>query len=69
MCDALNMNDGRLFPDADAQPVTSARHTPAGESHYLTRIIAKFRAGLRSHVPLGYEDEAGSHLGIMSSEE
>jgi hypothetical protein len=34
-----------------------------------TGIIAKFRAAIRSLVPLGYEDEAGFHVGVMSSEE
>jgi hypothetical protein len=67
--DALNMCDGCQFPDADARRDTSARHAQAGEFPYLAGIIAKFRAAFRSRVPLGYEDETGFHLGVMSSEE
>lgn len=32
-------------------------------------IIAKLRNLLESHVPLGYQDEAGFHLGVKKSRE
>jgi hypothetical protein len=44
-------------------------HVQSGKIGHWDGIIAKFLVTIRSHVPLGYEDETGFHVGIMSPEE
>ncbi len=35
----------------------------------LVGIIAKLRALIKDHVPLGYQDETGFHFGVQQSHE
>ncbi|HLX72669.1 MAG TPA: hypothetical protein VKV04_23855 [Verrucomicrobiae bacterium] len=35
----------------------------------LVGIVAKLRAALKSHIPLGYQDESGFHFGVQQSHE
>ena len=63
------MTDGHRFSDRTSQRDDDAEHAPASQLRYVTRIIAKLRAALKSRVPLGYEDETGFHTGAIPSEE
>jgi hypothetical protein len=68
------MTDGYQSADGDVQenePTSSddkSGYVKPGNISYWNGIIAKFLTTLRSHVPLGYEDETGFHTGIMSPE-
>jgi hypothetical protein len=62
------MSDGYQFQDGKVRPDGDTGHGQAEECGSLAGIIAKFRAAIRSRVPLGYEDETGFHVGIMSPE-
>jgi hypothetical protein len=62
------MTDGYQFRDRKVRPDGDTGHAPTEEFGSLAGIIAKFRAAIRSRVPLGYEDETGFHVGIMSPE-
>jgi hypothetical protein len=68
------MTDGYQSSDGDVQEnkPTSSDGRPgqveSGKISYWNGIIAKFLTTLRSHVPLGYEDETGFHTGNMSPE-
>ena len=35
----------------------------------LVGILAKLRATLNTHIPLGYQDEAGFHFGVQDARE
>ncbi|MGD0087065.1 MAG: hypothetical protein ABSC24_08045 [Verrucomicrobiota bacterium] len=68
------MTDGYQSLDGDVQengPTSSggrSGHVESGKIGHWNGIIAEFLTTLRSHVPLGYEDETGFHTGIMSPE-
>jgi hypothetical protein len=38
------------------------------EAGFPVRIIAKLRAAIASHVPLGYENETGFHHGVKAGD-
>jgi hypothetical protein len=64
------MTDGYQSSDGDVQRARpfscggKRGHVESGEIGHWNGIIAKFLAVLRSHVPLGYEDETGFHTGM-----
>jgi hypothetical protein len=35
----------------------------------LVGIVAKLRAAMKTHIPLGYQDETGFHYGVQRSHE
>ncbi len=35
----------------------------------LVGILAKLRAAMKTHIPLGYQDETGFHYGVQRSHE
>lgn len=55
--------------DSNVHGDGNAGHAQALGDGYLEGIFSKFRAVLQSCIPLGYEDETGFHVGVMSSEE
>jgi hypothetical protein len=64
------MTDDYQSSDRNVQrdgPLSGSGDPGEGFLH-LAGIIAKFRAAIWSHVPLGYEDETGFHVGVMSPE-
>jgi hypothetical protein len=68
------MTDGHRSSDEDVQEngATSSDgksgQVESGEIGRWKGILSKFLATIRSHVPLGYEDETGFHTGIVSPE-
>jgi hypothetical protein len=63
------MIDGHRSSDRTGQGDDHADRSLASQLSYLTGIIAKLRAALKSRIPLGYEDDTGFHIGATSSEE
>ena len=35
----------------------------------LIGMVAKLRAAMKTHIPLGYQDETGFHFGVQRSHE
>jgi hypothetical protein len=67
------MTDDYQSPDRDVQRDESLScgdtgRVESGEIERWNGIFAKFLAVIRSCVPLGYEDETGFHVGVMSPE-
>jgi hypothetical protein len=63
------MTDGYHLLDRNAQQDREVGHIQPEKFGYLGGIIEKFRAAFQSRIPLGYEDETGFHIGVMSPEE
>jgi len=55
-------------PAMPLQSDTNAVHTAWREAWLPARIIAKLRAAIPSHVPVGYEDETGFHYGANAGD-
>ncbi len=68
------MTDGYQSSDEDVQeyePTSSdgkSGQVASGEIGRWNGILSKLLTTIRSHVPLGYEDETGFHTGIVSPE-
>ena len=68
MADENQSSDRNVQRDESLSCGGDPGHVESGEIGYRDGIIAMLLAAIRSHVPLGYEDETGFHVGVMSPE-
>lgn len=68
MANGYQSSDGDVQEDGPTSGDGKPGHPVSGEISRWNGIISKFLTTIRSHVPLGYEDETGFHTGIMSPE-
>ena len=68
MTDAYQSSGGDVQENKPTSSDDKFGYVESGKISYWNGIITKFLTILRSHVPLGYEDETGFHTGNMSPE-
>jgi len=68
MTDGYQSSDGDVQGNGPASSDDKSWQVESGEVGHWNGIIGELLTTLRSHVPLGYEDETGFHTGIMSPE-
>jgi hypothetical protein len=68
MATGYQSSDGDVQRDGPASSGGDPGQVKSVGIRHWNEIIARFLALIRSHVPLGYEDETGFHVGIMSPE-
>jgi hypothetical protein len=61
-------SEGDVQQDKPSSCSDKPGHVESGKIGHWNGIISKFLTTIRSHVPLGYEDETGFHTGRMSPE-
>lgn len=68
MANGYQSSDGDVQEDAPTSGDGEPGHIKSEQISHCNGIISKLLTTIRSHVPLGYEDETGFHTGIMSPE-
>jgi hypothetical protein len=68
MTDDYPSSDGNDQRDEPSSFDGNRGQVESGKIEPRNGIITRLLAAIRSHVPLGYEDETGFHVGITSPE-
>jgi hypothetical protein len=68
MVNGYQSSEGDIQQSEPSHHSDKPGHVESGKIGYWNGVLSTFLTTIRSHVPLGYEDETGFHTGRMSPE-